>query len=61
MNRGVEADKELFANLDRTIRREAEIAEELEAWVQAHNGEQPPERYALCRRVETISYLREGE
>lgn len=44
MNHGVEADKELFDNLDRTIRREAEIAAELDAWVQAHNGQHPPER-----------------
>ena len=44
MNHGVEADKKLFADLDRTIRREAEIAAELDAWVQAHNGQHPPER-----------------
>lgn len=44
MKRGVEADQELFDNLDRTIRREAEIAAELDAWVQAHNGQHPSER-----------------
>ncbi len=44
MHRGVEADQELFDNLDRTIRREAEISEQLNAWVQAHDGQHPPDR-----------------
>lgn len=44
MNRGYEADQELFDNLDRTIRREAEISEQLNAWVQAHDGQHPPDR-----------------
>ena len=44
MNRGYEADRDLFRDLDASVRREAEISEQLNAWVQAHDGQHPPDR-----------------
>jgi len=44
VNRGYEADRDLFRDLDASVRREAEISEQLNAWVQAHDGQHPPVR-----------------
>jgi len=44
VNRGYEADRDLFRDLDASVRREAEISEQLNAWVQAHDGQHPPDR-----------------
>jgi len=44
VNRGYEADRDLFRDLDASVRREAEISEQLNARVQAHDGQHPPDR-----------------